>query len=520
MKQSTAILRQTDRLPRRVALTINERFSQELIIALVGPVASGVSTTAGFLTEILSQKYGYSVAEVIKPSAIIKQEAYRVNRIPPSVENLGGYIDQMQDIGNLLREKFGNDYLAEKAVEHIVKFRKSQGGYQDDILLPGRRAYIIDSLKNTEELDLLRSIYGETLCLFGVFAPDALRKARLIDAGTSTLDAEKIIDRDQNEVMTFGQKTRKMFVAADFFLCNDQKTGELRARVERLLDIVFSASIRTPTRAETAMYEATSAASNSACMSRQVGAAIISGRGELISVGWNDVPKFGGSLYREDDQSVWSSDKGRIEDGDHRCFKWGTRICHNEIRRKKISEGIIDRVVNAKFVKPGTKRKEVSDSFAGTEIDDLIEFSRSIHAEMEAILAAAREGKHSLVGATLYTNTYPCHNCARHIVAAGIKSVVYIEPYRKSLATTLHADAITEDPDERSKVVFRQFDGVAPRNFLRLFKVAVDRKRDGHVVSVDCKLAVPIFRMALDSPSLYESKVIADLTAKEQTVIA
>jgi deoxycytidylate deaminase len=357
------------------------------------------------------------------------------------------------------------------------------------------------------------------LCLFGVFAPDAIRRKRLVDNGTLASQADQIISRDQDEVMTFGQKTRKVFLSADFFLCNDQKPDQLRTSVERLLDIIFSTRIRTPTRAESAMYEATSAASNSACMSRQVGAAIVSKSGELISVGWNDVPKFGGSLYGEDDQSVWSESKKRIEDNDHRCFKWGQRICHNEVRRTSIMDGIIDRVMKSSFVTSSVKRQDVAKTLAGTEVEDLIEFSRSIHAEMDAILGVAREGKHSLVGSTLYTNTYPCHNCARHIVAAGIRAVIYIQPYRKSLATVLHADALTEDPDDQTKVIFRQFDGVAPRNYLRLFQSTMERKVNGRVMNVDHTKAVPVFRMALDSPAEYESKVIADLTDKEQTPI-
>ena len=47
------------------------------------------------------------------------------------------------------------------------------------------------------------------------------------------------------------------------------------------------------------MYSAKSAAGNSACLSRQVGASITDKKGDLISTGWNDVPKFGGNLYRE-----------------------------------------------------------------------------------------------------------------------------------------------------------------------------------------------------------------------------
>jgi hypothetical protein len=146
---------------------------------------------------------------------------------------------------------------------------------------PGRRAYIIDSIKDVEELGLLRQVYGETLCLFGVFAPDAIRKQRLVNNGVEAGDIQKILDRDQGEVMTFGQMTRKTFIEADFFICNDQKTDELQRQILRYLEIIFDTSIHTPTKAETAMYEANSKASNSACMSRRVGAAILSAGGEL-----------------------------------------------------------------------------------------------------------------------------------------------------------------------------------------------------------------------------------------------
>ena len=37
--------------------------------------------------------------------------------------------------------------------------------------------------------------------------------------------------------------------------------------------------------------------------------------------------------------------------------------------------------------------------------------------------------------------TCPCHNCTRHIIAAGLSSVTYIEPYPKSRAADPHEDA-------------------------------------------------------------------------------
>jgi deoxycytidylate deaminase len=421
----------------------------------------------------------------------------------------------MQDTGNMLRSVFGNNYLAEKIVEKICKFREEKGGYRGGVPIPGRRAYIIDSLKNLEELDLLRQIYGDTLCVVGVFAPDSQRRQRLLDRSVPESEIQKILDRDQNEPATFGQKTRKLFVMSDFFVCNDQKREELRRKIQRFLNITFDIVIHTPTRSESAMYEASSAAANSACMSRQVGAAIVSSDGELISVGWNDVPRFGGGLYNEDDQQIIDADKHLIVDRDKRCFKWGGCVCHNEVRRNNIIDKISLLIFKSGLLKRDKKLLQVRELLTGTEIDSLIEFSRSIHAEMEAILAVAREGRHSLKNATLYTNTYPCHNCARHIVASGISAVVYIEPYLKSLAIELHNDAITENIEEKGKVIFRQYDGVAPKTYLRLFRPSADRKTKGKLSKPDPHDALPVFRVQLDSQADYEANVIAELAGKE-----
>jgi deoxycytidylate deaminase len=506
----------------RMAEEISDRQSSELVFALVGPVGSGVSEVGKYFREILEQEFAYDVCQTIKPSTFIRSEAHRVSVVIPSRDKRSDYISSMQTAGNELRAKFGANYLAEKTVEQIVKFRRFKGGYQDasatrEIMLPGRRAYVIDSVKNGEEYTLLKQIYGKALCLVGIFAPDAIRNRRLIEGGVSVSDVQKITDRDQGEVATFGQKTRKVFEHADFFICNDQTKDVLRNNVRRFLHLMFDTEIHTPTKDEAAMYEASAVSVNSACMSRQVGAAIFSKRGELIAVGWNDVPKYGGSLYGENDQSVFDSSLEKMIDKDRRCFKSGGKICHNETRRNQILDLIADRISKSSLVADPSKRDEVRGQLEGTAIDSLTEFSRSIHAEMEAILSVAREGKNSLVGATLYTTTYPCHNCARHIVAAGITTVVYIEPYAKSLATQLHGDAITEEWDKKaSHVLFRQYDGVAPRNFLELFRPAGTRKKAGRLFRESPQQALPVMRVPLDGFGEYEAKVIADLAQKEQ----
>jgi deoxycytidylate deaminase len=72
-------------------------------------------------------------------------------------------------------------------------------------------------------------------------------------------------------------------------------------------------------------------------------------------------------------------------------------------------------------------------------------------------------------GADLYTTTFPCHNCCRHIIDAGIRKVIYIEPYAKSKAPRLHKDEISIDRIEEGKLPFLPFLGVGPRLFAVMY---------------------------------------------------
>jgi cytidine deaminase len=116
----------------------------------------------------------------------------------------------------------------------------------------------------------------------------------------------------------------------------------------------------------------------------------------------------------------------------------------------------------------------------GTQLMNVLEYGRPVHAEMAAVIDAARRGV-PVRGCTMYVTTFPCHNCARHIVASGIRRVVYIEPYPKSLASMLHLDAIATDaaPATAGQVEFMPFVGVAPRRYMEVFTMPRRKTDDG-----------------------------------------
>jgi len=55
--------------------------------------------------------------------------------------------------------------------------------------------------------------------------------------------------------------------------------------------------------------------------------------------------------------------------------------------------------------------------------------TRTVHAEANAIAFAAKTGIET-DGSTLYTTHSPCNDCAKLLINAGIKRVIYWEKYR------------------------------------------------------------------------------------------
>ncbi|MDZ7648456.1 MAG: deaminase [Cytophagales bacterium] len=200
--------------------------------------------------------------------------------------------------------------------------------------------------------------------------------------------------------------------------------------------------------------------------------------------------------------------KGVLKDG----------YCRNDKTKDIVTLDIINSIKKDEYLKEifGDKIDEVIPKLEAivrsSRIKDLIEFSRSVHAEMHAIITGSQICGEKIKGSVLFTTTYPCHNCARHIIAAGIVEIYYIEPYVKSLGIDLHKDAITENENEEKKVKLLVYDGVAPRRYLEFFSKNRDRKdKNGDKIPYELSKIEPKFRMSLQALSTLEQQAIHSL---------
>lgn len=330
-----------------------------------------------------------------------------------------------------------------------------------------KTAYVIDSLKRPEEVAKLRVIYSSGFLLLGVHSNLQRREQHLINNKGMTIDEAKLlIERDQAEsTADHGQRVNDTFHLADFFVRVSQSHDRLRCDIQRLVELWFGNPFITPSFDEYAMFMAFASALRSADLSRQVGA-VITRENEILSTGVNECPKAGGGLYLSERNSV----SGCLEDVPNgRDFKRG----FDSNRREQLA--IIEQIIKeAEAASPGFDGATLRSVLKKSGIRDLTEFGRVVHAEMEALISCARRGI-ATSEAVVYCTTFPCHNCAKHIVAAGISRVVFIEPYSKSKALQFHNDSIiyadSESGVNSKKVRFEPFVGVGPRRFFELFSM-------------------------------------------------
>jgi deoxycytidylate deaminase len=480
--------------------------AKEIFLAVVGHVGSGTSAVADTLQGLLeAREYA---CEILKAREVIVAWAEAQGlQVPEGRKDLAKTA-RMQDLGDEMREKTEDHAaVARRLIEEIRRRRAAQRGIE---VLPGSpvepdgapRAYVLDSLRHPAEVHLLRRVYGDAFALVGVVCDEKEREKRLTEAFFEFRDRRRpetlreireFMERDANDaVKPHGQHVRDAFHESDFFVDNTPPESDPAARtmnedLGRLVDIISHARVVRPTIAETAMHHAYSAKLRSSCMSKQVGAALVDRSGNVVATGTNEVPKAGGGVYGEGFYSDPRSDS--------RCVFRDTPFCSNTREQNFIIDELLQRFPR---LTDGRTREEVIRELRRTRIGGLIEFSRSVHAEMDALLSAARIGV-SAAGCRLFVTTFPCHYCARHTVTAGVYEVQYIEPYPKSKALELHNDSITTDPsnwvppreadtfemerqrrDEREdgpaarehpsgKVLFHPFVGVAPRLYERAF---------------------------------------------------
>lgn len=435
----------------------------ELIVGLVG----GLGTDFSKVINELEMHFGSAGCR------------FKVLRLTDSL-NLskpGDFLDKLElkiQTIDSLRENIGHGVMAAYAVTWVFNERVQHLSKKKD---PVPTIYIINSLKHPDEYELLRHIYRRNFVLLSIYEQKEERKENLKQEQLSSLQnclpltkeyllkiGELMNSDEKDNERNSGRRTLDLYHKSHYFIHSDN----LKDDIQRFVEIIFNNPFITPTKEEAGMMYAYYSSLRSSDLSRQVGACILDDDGNVLTMGLNEVPKFGGGLHWHDTHP---------DKRDFQCTDDNNEPLFHEVK------------------------KSIDQNFENDEnsfLHDSLEFIRAVHAEEAAICDAAARGI-SIRGATLYCTTFPCHLCIKHIIAAGIKEVIYIEPYSKSKSEQLF-DGLVKDkakPQDKNILKLKPFRGVCPKRYRYVFNKRktdrTDNDCNNRVKQWDIKKSNPIY---------------------------
>lgn len=179
-------------------------------LGLTGPIGSG----KGEVTKILISK-GFSY---ISLSDIVREEAKKRN-IELSRENL-------QNLGNTLRKKFGGGVLGKIVRERIEK--------------EPEKDWVIDGIRNPFEVEELRKI--KDFFLIAVTAPieilikRVISRKRIEDPESEEEIRERILREIGDDQPEEGQRIKDCMALSDFTIVNIHSLPHLEEEVEKIIE--------------------------------------------------------------------------------------------------------------------------------------------------------------------------------------------------------------------------------------------------------------------------------------------
>ena len=198
----------------------------------------------------------------------------------------------------------------------------------------------------------------------------------------------------------------------------------------RYAALILHPGLVTPTTAERCMAVAYTAKLNSGCLSRQVGAAITNKDGSVRSIGWNEVP------HGQVSCSLRTIDGIEQTDECAKCSYSEFEIMGN--MKYKDGKTFIEKLKDdfgPDLSAVPAQLHGLPFSYCFKSLHNLYEgeknqvFTRSLHAEENAIIQMSKYGGEALKDGVIYVTASPCELCSKKLYQIGVRQIVYIDPY-------------------------------------------------------------------------------------------
>lgn len=316
---------------------------------------------------------------------------------------------------------------------------------------------VIDSLRNSIEAKFLKERYT---AFYLVAVSDTKNREVNLERNIrkrmpKVNDDEELLDAALNKIkelsdievknddyvkgMSFSPDIENVIADAEIHISNnyderqqpDKDVYEFATMAEQWMkysSLILHPGLITPSADERCMVVAYTAKFNSTCLSRQVGAVITNQYHSIRTIGWNEVP------YGQIPCGL--RNLHQIDDGyeSHRCmYSEFERGHHSHYDNSSFVEKVHEDYPTLDKDAQNTDSlpypycfKTLHNRYDGEKNQV---FTRSLHAEENAILQMAKYGGEALMNGIIYVTASPCELCSKKLYQIGVRKIVYIDPY-------------------------------------------------------------------------------------------
>lgn len=364
---------------------------------------------------------------------------------------------------NFSKNDASNLYALVERVNDVIKTIKESS----------EKRFVIDAIRNPLEAVFFKERYS-AFYLFSVNCIKEDRHNRLIHLLKHS--QEKIEEIDKKESCDLPEGTHELDVIvsqnipeciqkADVHVSNpgdsiNHSYVELTTQLVRYIVLIEHPGIISPTADERIMQLAFTAKENSCCISRKVGAVVVSENKKIAGIGWNDVPQGQvGCSLRNTDDLIQCLDEEAYSDFELRDLKF--RKVANEIFK-------VDSFTKYSGLPKPFCFKAMKYKLDG-EKNQI--HTRALHAEENAFLQNVKKGGIAVEGGTLFSTASPCELCAKKAYQLGIRRIVYIDPYPG--ISEMH---IFKSGEESSRPSVELFTGAIGQSYFKLYSPILSYK--------------------------------------------
>jgi dCMP deaminase len=373
----------------------------------------------------------------------IKNQFFNSDRLPSFCDMLKKTLDKisrdaytkvLQTVGDNIRRagkatskdyKPGNVFALSERINQLVKIIRQLRDSDEETFI------VVDALRNPFEALYFRERYG-AFYLMAINTPDSDRRSRLDRDYNLTQSQFKEIDEKeypkkiQGAKIFSSQDIGKCYEIADIHINNPNRgtddLTELKRQLLKFVSLIMHPGLVMPTRVERCMQIAHTAKLNSGCLSRQVGAAVTDQYYSIKAVGWNTAPQDQTpcslrnivDFMNHGDKDAYSDYENNDED-----FRNEVKDGYDIILTSDSSERWSGRTISYCF-------KDMYNRCVNKEDKT---YTRSLHAEENAMLQVAKYGGMGLKDGRLFTTASPCELCSKKAYQLGISDIFYINPY-------------------------------------------------------------------------------------------